>query len=150
MWKYSGQGLNPNHSSSLNQSSDNMGLLICWVTRERQHYVTSHFQAKIVCTSSQIHITFSLCFDTEKDWGFCSSLLANRCWQLQTCRLLDFSFWLFTPCSHLYYTQTMGRLCLYWRNNEEGFHRWSFSFIGNINNLFPVLLKHLVKHLRSF
>lgn len=96
---------------------------------------------KTVCIeTSQIHKPFTLGSDTEEDWGFWCRLLSKRCWQLQTLRLLDYSFWLLTPCSHLLcYMQTKDE-CVFLGGVNSGamFRGWSFSFTGNISNSSPV------------
>lgn len=96
---------------------------------------------KTVCIeTSQIHKPFNLGSDTEEDWGFGCRLLSKRCWQLQTLRLLDYSFWLLTPCSHLLcYMQTKDE-CVFLGGVNSGamFCGWSFSLTGNISNSSPV------------
>lgn len=104
-------------------------------------FLISRFIVKTVCIeTSQIHKPFNLGSDTEEDWEFWCRLLSKRCWQLQTLRLLDYSFWLLTPCSHLLcYIQTKDE-CVFLGGVNSGmmFCGWSFSPTGNISNSSPV------------
>lgn len=104
-------------------------------------FLISRFIVKTVCIkTSRIPKPFNLGSDTEEDRGFWCRLLSKRCWQLQTLRLLDYSFWLLTPCSHLLcYIQTKDE-CVFLGGVNSGaiFCGWTFSLMGNISNLSPV------------